>query len=358
MTDLPGPPSARRRVAAALPGTARRQEAVTTSDSGLPLLVRPKHDGLQLAEYAETHGDTIRRWRYDTGAVLFRGFGITLDTFGAVAKALVGEPEAYVERSSPRTSLGDRIYTATDYPPDQLIPLHNENSYQRDFPGALVFCCLSPAEQGGATSLADTRRVLTRIPVEVLKPFADHGVMYVRNFGHGMGLSWSEAFQTSSRDAVTAYCADHGIEAEWKPGGGLRTRQVRPAVARHPETGEFVWFNHAVFFNVHTLAAPLRAALLQMVGEEGLPYNTFYGDGRPIPAEVVEVLTAAYATEGVDVGWQAGDVLLVDNLLAAHGRRPFSGSRRVAVSVAAPISWNEATYAASESPDPSCSMKE
>jgi alpha-ketoglutarate-dependent taurine dioxygenase len=31
--------------------------------------------------------------------------------------------------------------------------------------------------------------------------------------------------------------------------------------------------------------------------------------------------------------WEAGDLLMLDNLLAAHGRRPFSGERRIAVAM-------------------------
>ena len=273
--------------------------------------------------------------------MLFRGFGVSLDTFGAVARALAGEPAHYRERSSPRTELADRVYTATDHPADQTIPLHNENSYQQSFPAALVFGCLTAAQRGGATPLADTRRVLDRIPAPVLASFAEHGVIYVRNFGAGLGLDWPEVFQTDSREAVDRYCGERGITTEWKPGGGLRTRQVRPAVAVHPVTGDRVWFNHGVFFHAGSLPEELRTALLAQLGTEDLPNHTYYGDGRPIPPDAFDAVAAAYAAERVAVPWAEGDVLLVDNLLAAHGREPFTGARRVAVSMAGSICWDD-----------------
>ncbi|MDW5324855.1 TauD/TfdA family dioxygenase [Plantactinospora sp. KLBMP9567] len=306
---------------------------------GLPLLARPERPGVPLVEYVRTHPEAVRRWLDRAGAVMFRGFGVTLDGLGPVTTALAGTPEAYVERSTPRTELADRVYTATDHPADQRIPLHNENSYQWQFPGLLAFCCLRPATSGGATPVADTRRVLARIPPAVLRPFAEHGVRYVRTFGAGLGLPWQEVFQTASRSAVTDYCRSRDIEVEWRPDGVLRTCQVRPAVAVHPRTGARVWFNHAAFFHPYALPAEVREALLRQVAEEDLPNVARYGDGRRIPRGVLAELVAAYAAEQVAVPWEAGDVLLVDNLLAAHGREPFSGERRVAVTMAGPIRW-------------------
>ncbi len=336
MALVPGPAAGQRRAVATRPDP----EAVRPGPPGLPRLVEPARPGTVLLDWALSYPDTVRSWLHGSGALLFRGFGVGLDEFGPLTRALAGEPASYLERSSPRTELADRVYTATDYPADQRIPLHNENSYQRSFPAALAFCCLVEPTDGGATPLADTRAVLRRLPARVVAPFADRGVMYVRNFRAGLGLDWTEVFQTGSRAEVAAYCAGNGIEAQWLPDGGLRTRQVRPAVARHPVTGDRVWFNHGLFFNAYSLPAPVRVALLDQFGIDRLPNHTYYGDGTPIPDEVLDTLAAGYAAEEVAVPWRAGDVLLVDNLLAAHGRQPFEGPRRVVVGMAGPLDWD------------------
>jgi alpha-ketoglutarate-dependent taurine dioxygenase len=165
--------------------------------------------------------------------------------------------------------------------------------------------------------------------------------MYVRNYGEGCGLPWQTVFQTDDRGVVEAYCAEHELEFEWKGAAALRTRAVRPAIVRHPRTGEDVWFNHATFFHVSTLAEPLREALLAQFAEQDLPNNTYYGDGSPIEPEVLDELRAAYLEETIIFPWRRGDVLFMDNVLMAHGRRPFVGERRILVGMAQPFSWRE-----------------
>lgn len=276
------------------------------------------------------------------GAILFRGFPIdSVDEFRGFAAAVAGELLEYKERSSPRHEEGNRVYTSTDYPPDQSIYLHNEHSYSRRFPRKLFFCCLTPAKSGGETPLADVRKVLARIDPDIRRRFIEKKWMLVRNFGSGFGMSWEMSFQTSDRAEVEAYCRRTGIEWQWKADGGLRTRQVRPAIFDHPRTKEQVWFNHATFFHISTLPEKISAALLSGFDEEDLPNNTFYGDGSAIEPETMKMLHAAYQAEKVSFEWQQGDVLVIDNMLVAHAREPYVGERRVLVAMADPYEPSE-----------------
>ncbi|MFJ6215456.1 TauD/TfdA family dioxygenase [Streptomyces sp. NPDC092296] len=312
--------------------------AVSTADSALPFILSAPTPGLPVAEYLPATRPLIRRRLREHGAVLLRGFDIGgVDGFEGVVRAVSGEPLAYAERSSPRSTIKGQVYTSTDYPPAEEIFLHNENSYQAAWPLTLFFHCVQPPETLGATPLADTRRVLAAIDPVVRAEFAARGWMVVRNFTDGFGVPWQQAFNTENRAEVVAYCARNGVEAEWTA-GGLRTRARREAVHRHPVTGETVWFNHLTFFHVTTLAADVCAALREMFDDEDLPTNTYYGDGKPIPDEVVAHLRACYRAEQRRFDWQLDDVLLVDNMLAAHAREPFTGPRRIAVAMAEPSS--------------------
>jgi alpha-ketoglutarate-dependent taurine dioxygenase len=165
--------------------------------------------------------------------------------------------------------------------------------------------------------------------------------MYVRNFGDGFGLSWQEAFQTDDRRAVEQYCDEHRIVLEWRDGGRLRTRQVRPAVARHPLTGDRIWFNHLTFFHESTLAPAVRDALLSEFLEDELPNNTYYGDGTPIEPEILATLRNLYHQETVSFPWQEGDLLMLDNMMIAHGREPYRGQRKVVVGMADLVRWDD-----------------
>ncbi|MGV9880185.1 TauD/TfdA family dioxygenase [Streptomyces sp. NPDC003006] len=281
--------------------------------------------------------EELRAALRERGALLLRGFDVEgADGFADIVRALSGEPLPYTERSSPRSVIKGNIYTSTDYPPGEEIFLHNENSYQASWPMTLYFHCVRPPLTRGATPLADTRRVLAAVDDGVRREFERRGWTVVRNYGDLVGLEWQEAFATADRAEVEGYCRERGIEAQWLPGGGLRTRAVREAVHRHPVTGEPVWFNHTAVFHATTLPESVRLGLLEMLGEENLPSQTYYGDGAPIPDDVMDHLRACYRAAATRFDYRADDVLVIDNMLVSHGREPFTGPRRIAVAMAEP----------------------
>jgi alpha-ketoglutarate-dependent taurine dioxygenase len=114
----------------------------------------------------------------------------------------------------------------------------------------------------------------------------------------------------------------------------LRTRQVRQAVATHPATGETVWFNHAHMFHVSNMEAHVREALLAEFRDDELPRNAFYGDGSPIETSVLDEIRAVYNRTATGFDWRKGDILMLDNFLASHGREPFAGPRKILVALA------------------------
>lgn len=320
----------------AIPGGPVRAECLF-EDSLLPLVVRPAAAGVDVAAWAAANRALVEENVLRHGAILFRDFDLAgVGDFEQFTKAVSGEAMEYRERSSPRHEVGERIYTSTDYPADQTIFPHNEHSYSRTIPLKLFFCCVTPAREGGETPIADCRRVLRRISPSVRQRFEERGWMYVRNFGDGCGLPWQTVFGTTDKAAVEDYCRRSLIECEWKSGDRLRTRQVRPAVARHPRSGDKVWFNHLTFFHVTTLDREICEVLLASFAEDDLPNNTFYGDGSPIEQAVLDELRAAYLQELVSFKWHKGDVLLIDNMLTSHARSSFKGPRRVVVAMSDP----------------------
>ncbi|NJL28477.1 MAG: TauD/TfdA family dioxygenase [Thermoanaerobaculia bacterium] len=340
------------------PGTKKlitaRRKMVSVSDASLvemkplegcgdlPLLVEPARPGVALAAWAQGHRDLIGEKLKLHGGLLFRGFGLaTVEDFGAAVRAISGDMLEYRERSSPRHAVSEKIYTSTDYPPDQPIFLHNENSYQHTWPMRIFFYCHVEPAAGGETPIADVRKIFAKIPPAVRERFLAKKWAYVRNFGDGFGLPWQTVFQTENRADVEAYCAKNGIVCEWREDGRLRTRAIRPAAVIHPESGQPVWFNHATFFNVSTLTEAIRESLLQEFEVQDLPANTYYGDGSVIEPEVLDQLRAIYHEETIAFPWRKGDLLLLDNMMVAHGRAPFSGERQILVAMADPRSWGQ-----------------
>jgi len=306
-----------------------------TAEARLPLVMEPGVDGIDLCAWAERNLEPLNASLLEHGGILFRGFSLkTVDGFEQFIQLVSSGALEYRERSSPRSQVRGKIYTSTDYPADQSIFLHNENSYQSAWPLKIFFFCQTAPARGGETPLADCRKVLALIDPKIVDRFREKKVMYVRNFGAGVGLSWQTTFQTDDKDELETYCRRAGIEVEWKGANRLRTRQVREAVAIHPLTDEAVWFNHAAFFHVSTLDLAIGEAIKAQFDQEDLPHNTYYGDGSPIEPETMDAIREAYLRADVRFSWRNGDLLMLDNMLVAHGRAPFQGPREILVGMA------------------------
>jgi alpha-ketoglutarate-dependent taurine dioxygenase len=309
------------------------------TDEFFPVIAEPVTHGVELITWAAFERARIQTTLLHHGAILFRNFGIrSASEFEKFIMTVSEQPLPYLERSSPRTRISGNIYSSTEYPAEHEIFLHCENSYQGTWPLKIFFYCELPAEHGGETPIGDTRRILERIDPEVRNKFAGKGVRYVRNFGSGLGLSWQEVFQTQDRQVVEQYCANKGIECTWGDANRLQIKQVREAIRVHPLTGESVWFNHAVFFHASTLGLIIEKALSDSFSEEELPNNTYYGDGSTIEPEVLDHLRVIYREETVSFHWRQGDILMLDNMLTAHGRSPYRGARRILAGMTEPYS--------------------
>jgi hypothetical protein len=179
--------------------------------------------------------------------------------------------------------------------------------------------------------------VLDALPHELVERFERAGWLLTRSYNDEIGASVAAAFGTDDRAAVESYCRANGIEFAWQPDGGLRTRQRRSAVVRHPVTGRRCWFNQIAFLNEWTIAPEIREYLVDVYGPDGLPFNTRFGDGSPITEDVVALLNQVYEDHTAREPWQAGDLLLVDNIRTAHSREPYAGPREVLVAMADPV---------------------
>jgi alpha-ketoglutarate-dependent taurine dioxygenase len=324
-----------------------KRKAVSVSQQGLvrgsylheegrfPLVMQPEVEGLNAAQWAEHNREQVEQELLKHGAILFRGFRLEgVGGFEQFTRALSPQLLDYKERAAPRVEVSNNVYTSTEYPADQHIPLHHEMSYSHNWPMKLWFYCVQPAEQGGATPIADDQKVFKLIDPKIKERFMQKKVMYTRNYSEGLDLSWQDVFQTTDRSVVEGYFRQAHTEFEWKDGNRLHTRQIRQAIAIHPKTGVMVWFNHAHMFHMSNLQPAVRETLLSEFGEEGLPRNAYYGDGSPIETSVLDEIRGVYQQAAVTFTWEKGDVLMVDNILTSHGRQPYAGQRKILVAMA------------------------
>ncbi|GAA1333631.1 TauD/TfdA family dioxygenase [Pseudonocardia xinjiangensis] len=302
---------------------------------GKPPMLRADPSG-DAPRWAGERRDALRALVAEYGSVLVRGLGLR-DAAEVAAvfqrlttTGLMAEREAF----APRQVYSEGVYSSTKWPANQQMCMHHELSYTLEFPSVMLFACLGAATSGGATGVADSPTVLEALPRELVDRFEREGWLLVRNYNDDIGASWAEAFGTEDRGAVESYCRANAIEFEWQPDGGLRTRQRRSAVVHHPVTGRRCWFNQIAFLSEWTIDPEVREFLVDMYGADGLPFTTRFGNGEPMTPDVVDLLNEVNEAHTMREPWQAGDLMLVDNIRTAHSREPYEGPREVLVGMA------------------------
>jgi hypothetical protein len=312
----------------------------------LPLIVEPADPSLSLEAWAAANKESIESALLKHGAILFRNGNLpTPRDFEKAAQVVYGG--LYSDYGDlPRAEAGEKIYESTWYPNDQMILYHNESSHLNMWPMKISFFCVTPAAKGGATPIFDTRGVCAMIDPKVLATFREKGLLYVRNFSPGVDPTWQAFFHTEDRAKVEAMCAEAGATCQWMPGDGLRISQKTHALWKHPKTGEEIFFNQIQLHHIACVDEETREALRELYSDDELPRNVYYGDGTPIPDEVVQHLSEVFEKVAIRGTWQKGDMIMLDNMLTTHARDPFEGERKIVVAMGQMMTIEEALAAA------------
>ena len=325
----------------------------TMHPAGLPLIVTPTD--AQLASDPEAASAWFAAELPDVegvlstvGAILFRGFAVTTSVeFARFVEPIPVADFSYAGGGTPRGTVVGKVYEATQLPPVQRLPLHQEMSYLPNYPSKLAFYCAVPAETGGETILGDIRRISKDLPPEVVERMHRVGIRYSRNFRHpdstfgnerldNRHKTWVQGFMTEDPAEVNRSAAEMGLEVEWLKDGSVTTHFRTPGFARHPVTGEEVWFSIMGVVS-YDFDEELRRLIKEHYGPDVPQYaDTTWGDGSPFSDEDRAAITAAYDKNVVAERWTRGDVLLVDNMYVCHGRNPYTGKRDTQVILLGP----------------------
>ncbi|MFM8709154.1 MAG: TauD/TfdA family dioxygenase [Planctomycetia bacterium] len=305
----------------------------------LPLRITPDavtgDDPASLLAWTSGNRETVRTARLRHGAVLFRGFGFREPAEFQAFVAVFADLQSYRGGASQRSKVEGLVYTSTDMAAHYEIAQHHESAYTPTMPAIIGFFCATPAATGGETPLADARRVTSRLPEDLKRRFIEKGLRYVNNLPDrfGFGKSWQAQFESEDRGAVESVLRANGYEWTWKPDGGLRTELLCDPLLPHPETGELLWVNQADHWHPSGLQGDTRARLAKLMAEEDFPMNVTHGDGSPVAEADLSAVRSVIRSETVQFSWQQGDVLVCDNFLVSHGRRRFTGDRRILVAL-------------------------
>jgi len=294
--------------------------------------------------WVKDHREQILEQLAESGAVLFRGFGLeSAQDFDAFIRAFEFEPFTYDESLSNavRINKTDLVFTANESPPSFNILLHHEMAQTPIYPSKLFFFCEKAAEKGGQTPLCRSD-VLFELLQEHVPAFAakceSDGLKYTtvmppeNDPESGMGRSWKSTFSVETKEQAEQKMRDLGYTWQWEEGDVLRaTTPVLKAVRELPETGRQAFFNQLI------------AAWGGWKDKRNDPSKAIrHGDDSPLDPDAMSKAIELSEEATVDLPWRAGDVALVDNYVVMHGRRPFEGKRSVMASLVRGNTYDDA----------------
>lgn len=291
--------------------------------------------GTDLSTWITTHRAELLELSTQHGAVLCRNFPIgSIADFDALVVALGVENFPYRQSLSNavRVNKTERVFTANEAPPTAQILFHHEMAQTPLFPEHILFYCEQSAATGGATPICRSDILYERLAIECpefLSRCEQKGLKYTNvmpdenDAQSGQGRSWRSTLGVDSRAAAEERLRALNYCWDWQPDGSLRaTTPILPAVM-DVGNGRKTFFNQII------------AAYCGWKDTRNDPSSAVrHGDDTPLDGAAV-LRAAALADElAFDVAWQNGDVTLIDNRIAMHARRTFSGTRKVLASLA------------------------
>lgn len=315
----------------------------------LPLVIEPADQNIALDELLnllDAKNGFFKEKLHQFGGILFRNFPIRCEAdFAKVIQHMrTGKFIDYIGGDSPRTKVVDGIYTSTEAPPSIKIPLHNELSFVKNYPSHIYFYCVVPPAEKGETIIADSRKVYQSINPDVKKRFIEKKLRYVSCYYYKsqvMNLlnklqkshkSWITVFETERKPEVEQKCRENEFAFKWNKNDWIEISQIRPAAILHPETQEMVWFNQAHLFDFN----PKLLGWWRYVGAKMFYcrkhtklHEVYHADNSNIARNDLYHILDTLDANTVYFPWKKNDVLVLDNVLAMHGRATFTGKRRV-----------------------------
>lgn len=307
------------------------------SGAPFPLVLTPGQGaqslGLShLTQSIKAHRPWLQSLLHRAGAVLLRDFPVTTASdFNDVVEAFGFAELPYVGGAAPRTKVVGRVFTSNESPPDQKIPFHHEMAQVPEFPSKLFFFCEVEPGTGGETPIVLSHIVYERMKAkypEFVQRLEERGLMYTRVLGEDddpsspIGRGWKSTFLTQDKTTAEKRAAQLGMKLEWMEDGVKTIMGPIPAVKYDESRQRKIWFNSMV------------AAYTGWEDARNDPVKAVtFGDGQPLPADIIYDCLKILEEECVAVPWQKGDVLLLDNWAVLHSRRPFDPPRRVLASL-------------------------
>ena len=312
----------------------------------LPLVIELKKSlkPNEFLDFLKQNNEFFKTSLLKYGGLLFRNFPITdANDFAALIEGLnIGKFINYIGGDSPRNKVREGVYTSTEAPPSVKIPLHNELSFVNKYPKHIFFYCHVAPEARGETIIGNARKIYDDMDKSVRERFTNKGLKYVscypyksdfiRFIAQNAHKSWVDVFETHDKNEVERLCKENDFQLTWNKNDWIQISQTRPAVMTHPTTKENIWFNQAHLYDFNPkFLGWWRYLGVKLVYSRKYTklHEVFFADGSPIPREDMYHIMDVLDANTIAFPWKRGDVMVLDNVLAMHGRATFTGKRKI-----------------------------
>lgn len=318
-----------------------------------PFVISPKNNDISLADFqawAVSHQDELKTLLTSQGAVLLRGFPIhQAEDFAIVVKSVIGRELLDYKGEGSRQRIVQGVYTSTEAPPEFKIPLHNELTCTLNPVDYICFYCdIAPDPGTGQTIIGKTENVT----IEMMKrphiwnAFSKQTINYIsRHPPEGSFFSsvnpthrtWQQAFETEDTGEVERICKESGFDFKWVDGWIEVVRHVPGIAAPNEHFDHPYWFNQAHLYhaNPRLYGGWMKYLLFNLLynSSSTRPYDIEFEDGSSISQSIFYEIYDILDAYTIQFDWQQGDLLILDNHKALHGKAPCSSKRRILVSM-------------------------
>ena len=273
---------------------------IEAPDAENPYLVIIRADGVN--DSLDNIDDEIVKLLYiEHGAVLFRGFNLSIENFGRLAKCFT--THATLNESRNREMLCDENRVQTVALGGAPFPLHPELSRRPWKPDVCFFGCLNPPSVGGETTICDGTLIAEGLPNELRQTFEGRRLMYMEKALPKLLEFWVGS-ETPSVEELARPQPNCPLKFA-RVGSDIASTYVVPVLHKTMFSDALAWGNF-LFFNRY------------LQKRRNFPV---FANGEEISDDLVDAVKAIADRYEYSVKWQKGDVLMLDNTRFMHGRK-------------------------------------
>lgn len=290
-------------------------------------------DGYLINDMDDSHVEFTTEAFKKYRAIWFKGFNLNVDQFTKFCDLFCTDYSDYKGGGSRWKAINREVVnndktllTATGSVQNFTIPLHGEMYYMDNPPELIFFYCQTPATKGGETILCNGQVLLRSLDAETRQFFTENKIKYKRYLPDG---DWQVAFMIDDYDALKEFCIGKGMTIDRDENNAVITEYVSSPILYRENIKENVFINNILYIYFAEQAFKEGGDISKIAnGAVRCPIVVRMENDEEIPYKYIERLMAEASKAVIDIRWQTGDFVMVDNHIVMHGRKKSPGDER------------------------------